>query len=96
MIKNPNDSTILASKGVALVQIGKFERSLKYFEKSLEIEPSDYASYLELGNVYYLSENLEKGSKNFHKLLDLKPHNSDTLYNISDAYLPMYQKKEKF
>ncbi len=41
LLLNQNDPDLWNNKGIALRSLGRYEESMEYFNKSLEIEPRD-------------------------------------------------------
>ena len=60
----------------------KFEESLEYLEKALELNPEHSQLYNNLGTSYITIGNLDKAYENFIKASELDPSNSITYYNI--------------
>ncbi len=58
--------------GVACALTGKFKESLRYFEKVLEIDPTDPANYINLGITYQNLGNSEKAAELFREAEKLK------------------------
>ena len=62
---NPHDSY-----AEILMKQGKFDESIKEYQKALSIDPNLSASFLGLGTDFIFKGNYEKGREQFQKLLD--------------------------
>jgi Flp pilus assembly protein TadD len=63
-----------------------FSRSIEYFKKAIELDPSYESPYEGLGNAYRSANNLDGAIFCWEKALQLKPNSDQTLYSLGLAY----------
>ncbi len=68
----PENKVANRDMGVACALTGDYKKSLPYFEKVLEMDPSDPANYINLGITYQNLGNNEKATEMFQKAEKLK------------------------
>lgn len=74
-------------KGVLLLQQGKEEQALSFFEKARKENPEKAEPYYLLANCYFAIGNPEKALSNYQKALELNPNNPDYHYSLAFLYL---------
>src|SRR5207247_8830785 len=63
--KNPADADAFHSRGCIYFKLGRFEDSIKDFDKYIEIKPDRKASHWQRGISYYYAGRFEDGRKQF-------------------------------
>jgi len=74
-------------KGVLLLQQGKGEQALSFFEKARRENPENAEPYYLLANCYFAIGNPDKALSNYQKALELNPNNPDYHYSLAFLYL---------
>ncbi|GLB53089.1 hypothetical protein NBRC110019_21290 [Neptunitalea chrysea] len=70
-----NDGDLLFYKAYALDEIGKTEKAIKYYNKSIQGESDDDKSaYNNLGNIYKDQKEYEKAIQNYKKAIQIDPN----------------------
>jgi len=64
----------------------RFEESINYFKRIIEIEPNNYRAYYNIGISYYSIELFEEALKAYKKALEIKPDYAYCYYNIALIY----------
>ena len=67
-------------------QKGDVQKSLRYLQKALEMDPNDYESLRLSGVAYGVSGNTEKAIEYFTKALEQRPKDPEALWNLGSAY----------
>ena len=87
------NSELLYKKGYALLKLYKRDLAIKYFEKVLEKDESNYKALFGLGEAYYSMSNEKDSIEYFEKVLELNPKDVEALkylgynyYDIMDYY----------
>jgi tetratricopeptide (TPR) repeat protein len=79
--EDSNYASAWYNKGVALVDLGKYEEALVYFDKAIELNPNDAEVWDNKGIVLgYLGKH-EEALVCFNKALEQNPNNADAWYN---------------
>ena len=76
-----NDKTLLHDKGVELLQLGKSEEAISYFDKVLEIDPNDLKALNNKGAALGNLGKSEEAISYFDKVLEIDPNHIDALNN---------------
>jgi tetratricopeptide (TPR) repeat protein len=79
-------SSFYSEIGISYANIGDFSRALKFFQKSVEIDPYYAGGYYNLGNANYHSGNYEKALEFFQKSLQLDPDSGEAYENLAVTY----------
>lgn len=82
LIVKPNDNIALNNIGANLMQLGKTEEAVKYFNKAVKINPDYPNTHYALALVSEMEENYEDAFKNALRALKVNPHR-DGLYKNS-------------
>ena len=72
-------------KGIEFSDIGKYERSIRYFKAALEIKPSDSTTLGELGFVYFIEGDFKRAVEYFEQAQRLSPENENILEILKEA-----------
>ena len=88
---NPNNSTALHLMGTILNEQNSSE-CVKFYERSLEINPRYYLTYNGLGNFYLKTKHFEKAEDYYTKAIKINPKRSAKIYK-NRAYLKEKQIK---
>ncbi len=71
--------------GNVYLQQGKYQDSIPYFQKALQIEPYS-STYSNLGTAYFFLKQYSNSADMFEKAVALDPNSTDTTVNLADAY----------
>lgn len=65
---------------------GKYKKSIKYCDKYIELDSSNWEIYYFAGDSYFNLEKYEEAIDNLEKSLQLKPNNVNALLPLADSY----------
>ena len=84
--------------GAALISEERYEESIKYYDKILEINPEDQKALLNKGSVLKDLKRYEESIKYYDKILEINPNHVKALASkgISLAFLLEWSEAEKF
>jgi Ca-activated chloride channel family protein len=97
LIENPEAKKLAANKGSALHRLGNYDEAVKSYQEALSIEDKQAlaATYYNLGNTLVKKgdelhgagdpsamEQYKQARQNYIQSLDLKPHDTDTKWNL--------------
>ena len=85
---------VLHNKGVELYKLGRIGEALEVTLKCLELAPSYFLAWSNLGNIYYLKKDYKKCLEFNEKALSLNPKSSEAWTNIGNALLMLGQPDE--
>lgn len=71
----------LSNKGVNLLNLGRYEESIRFFDDALEINPHDAVILDNKGTVLARLERYEESIRYFDKALEIEPRNAGTWSN---------------
>lgn len=71
--------------GVLYARYGLFDRAEKEFDRLLKKNPSYVPGLVNMGNLYYLREEIEKSLQYFEKAYGLAPNDSKVLLSLAQA-----------
>ena len=67
------------------LQQGKYQESIPYFQKALQIEPY-FSTYSNLGTSYFFLKQYSNAVEMFEKAVALNPNDTQMMVNLADAY----------
>lgn len=79
---NPHTFILL---GYSYNEIGRVEEAINCFTKSIELNPNNEEAYLQLGNLYYFSQD-STAIKYYKKVVNINPENRIAWYNLGLCY----------
>ncbi|MDR1167874.1 MAG: tetratricopeptide repeat protein [Heliobacteriaceae bacterium] len=88
-----SDHTLFYIIGTACMSLKKFDESILYLEKALELNADHAQLYNNLGTCFISTGNMEKAYESFSKASELEPENSLAYFNI--ASILQIQNKHK-
>lgn len=65
---------------------GKAEEAVEYFNKTLQIDKTDYGSLLGMGISYYVQEQLPKAEQMYRTLAQYHPYDASAHYLLGEVY----------
>ena len=71
--------------GNMYLQQGKYQESIPYFQKALQIEPG-FLTYSNLGTSYFFLKQYSNAVEMFEKAVALNPNDTQMMVNLADAY----------
>ena len=77
--------------GYVNLQQGKYQESIPYFQKALQIEPY-FTTYSNLGTAYFNLKQYPQAVEMFEKTAALNPNDTMTAVDLADAYRSAGQK----
>ena len=92
ILENPKDAKSYYNVGLMNRNLERYDLSIAYFEKSLELDPKLSLSYAELGRVSHINGKINKAYNYWHKGLFMFNDNSDVCGFLSTS-LMIKQKK---
>ena len=78
----PNEITILTIMGAAAAQTGRLDQAMRAFEQILLIQPQNFITHNNLGNVYKMLERLPEACSAYKKAIKIEPNYSDAHNNL--------------
>ena len=72
----------LYDKGINSYKNEQYSNTIKYFNKILELNYESEEFYYNLGNSYYLNNNIPLAIWSYEKCLNLNPFNIDAKFNL--------------
>lgn len=85
----------------SLLQLGKYDEALSWYEKVLQVQPSSTVALSNIGGILQIQGKLDDASKNYQKAIAINPEFADAHYNLGivlekqgnlDAAVVSYQK----
>lgn len=89
--QNPNNSYANRMVGKTLRWLGRYAESAAYFEKAIELYPSSYDSYTELGMYYETYGDYDKSELMYKKALEIEPNYAFAHIRLSGLYVERAQ-----
>ena len=80
-IINSTEAEMLCNKASVLYNQQKYDEALEYYNKVLEIDPSNLYSLNSIGNIFVNIEQYDKAIEYLEKVLAIDPENVDALKN---------------
>ncbi|WP_237746630.1 O-linked N-acetylglucosamine transferase, SPINDLY family protein [Planktothrix agardhii] len=71
--------------GNILTQQGQFKQAKTIYCQAIKINPNHFGSYLNLGNLFLLQNQIESALENYQIALQIVPDNPDILHNLELA-----------
>ena len=72
--------------GLAYFRLNDYDKSLKYYLKSLEYNPYKPVTYSNMGMIYFKRQQYDKALEVYLKAVELNPKHIDALYNLASTY----------
>lgn len=82
----PDDIEIMFNLGLAYLNSGNFDESIRVFEQVLSLNNQDHEAFNSLGVTYYNKKELEKASNCFNQAIILNPAYSEAYNNLGNVY----------
>jgi Tfp pilus assembly protein PilF len=82
--------------GNAYRKLGKYDLSLKNFNKSIELNKEFYQGYNNLANIYKELKNTKNSIKFFKKAIEINPTYISALYNLGIIYEDIGEYQESY
>lgn len=83
--EDPENTYVYLHISEVLIKLGKIQEAISYLLKAQELEPKSAMVFNHLGRAFSRLGELSKAIKYFEKALLSKPHDVQTLYNISQV-----------
>lgn len=77
----PNNIEIISRIGNLYRDMDKYEESVPYFRKAVELQPNNVQSILELAHTLNMIEETDEALKLCQSILDINPNIQEALYN---------------
>ncbi len=88
---DPNNSQMIYELGLLYYTMNNEKEAVKYFELAVEKGYKQDLDVLENIGLAYLGFNLNKGVEVLNKVLEMKPGNSEILFQIAQAYYNIHK-----
>ena len=72
-------------RGLLLLQAGKIDSAVKYYDNSLQIDPHQPVVYYTIGNAYLYKGNTKKAIEYYQHAIDEKPDYTNAIKNLEKA-----------
>jgi tetratricopeptide (TPR) repeat protein len=89
-----NCKQCLQSLGNLYLYTEQFQKALNVYSEMICRYPDDASSYVCVGLIYDIFNDMEKAIENFEKAVELEPNNLINLYNLSEAYIKIEAKNK--
>ena len=74
-------------RGIARLELGRYNKAIKDFDRAIALDSGDYRSYYNKGNAYYRNKNYTAALENYDRALKLSPGEPDIYINRGNAHL---------
>ncbi|MFH0812926.1 MAG: tetratricopeptide repeat protein [Pseudomonadota bacterium] len=91
LIDHPDDTNVLFTLGLIKKRQGDYAETEKYYNKLLEINPSNERAIGNLANIYLAERQLEKAEETYKKAIGLNGEIASFHYNLYRTYLELYK-----
>jgi cytochrome c-type biogenesis protein CcmH/NrfG len=79
---DPNNAELLANIGNLYYDDQQYPSAIKYYKKSLELQPTRSAVRTDMGTAYWYVGNADAAIEEFNRVLKVEPTNPNTLFNL--------------
>ncbi len=86
-VANPRSSRPFRELGRLMLKAGSWQKSMKCFQKAIDINRLDVTSYHYLGHIFYRQGEIDKAISYFSKAMDISPRHSDRAINFARLLL---------
>jgi tetratricopeptide (TPR) repeat protein len=93
--QGPNDFWGLMTEGNVLMDSGKYDEALGYYNKALNIDPKNSYAWYNKGMALCLLGKYKEAMEYYDKAIEIDPDNGMTWYAKGDLYHELKQGKEK-
>lgn len=92
------DSKLVSNYGIVLFQLGFIEKSINLFKNSIQTYPKEQELYINLSNIFKLTNDLNNAEFYIRKSLEINPNSSIALNNLSSILilLKRFSEAEKY
>ncbi|MBF0517485.1 MAG: tetratricopeptide repeat protein [Nitrospirae bacterium] len=73
--------------GTVLAETGKYDQSLKAFDKAIAIDPKNADAYINKGTVYMRIHQFDKAAENFNSAIAIKPDIPEAYNGLGEAMM---------
>jgi tetratricopeptide (TPR) repeat protein len=84
--KSPQDLENLFFLAYLYQKGGKYETALSHYRRIIQIDPSRYDIYLNIGNIYFLNGQNSWAIENYNRCVEINPGYAPAYYNASITY----------
>lgn len=84
--KSENNLEFHLALSSAYGELGNYDKALYYVRMLLEKEPSNYFALLQIGNVFFLIEELDSAEFYYQKTLSINPYYARANLNLAQLY----------
>jgi len=77
----PKEVLIINLIAQVYIQINQFQNAIQWLEKSLKLNQSQPEAYLNLGSIFFQTEDWNASLQNFNKVIDLDNRNVIAYFN---------------
>ena len=78
----------------SLISNGKYEESIKYYDKILEINPNDVNALLNKGSIFIELDKFDESIKHYDKILEINPNDVNALASKGIALSHLHKYSE--
>jgi tetratricopeptide (TPR) repeat protein len=78
---NPQNSTALIEKGLALDILNRHDEAITVYEKAIQINPQDSEAWTDKGNTLDALGKYDEAIQAYDKAIEINPLDSDAWYN---------------
>ncbi len=75
--------------------LGERDKALAAYDNALQKNPDDTDLYFNRGRLFYIRDDYERASKDFHKVIELSPDDFQAVYQLGNTYLGIADSLQK-
>lgn len=87
LAENPDNPGIILDAGYIYANLGKFDKAIDFYQRTIEMVPDSASGYTGLGFVYNMQEQPEKALESFQKGLEKSPDNALIHFEIGETLM---------
>ena len=84
--QNPSDMAAMVELGNSYYDAGRWADAIPWYEKALQLAPTNTDVRTDLGTAYYYSGNAERAKEEWSKVLEQDPNKVQAHYNLAILY----------
>ena len=83
---------MISNLGNALLELGRAEESIDYFERAIKLQPKDHPEvYYNLGRAFRIAKDFDKAINSYEKALKIDTHHIPSFLNLGFLYNELKQ-----
>ncbi len=82
--QNDDDFTVYYNKGIDSYEQEKYDESITFFKKAIEVDPAFYDTYYNLARAYEMAGKDEEAIKMYEKTIEMDPEDYENIYQYCE------------